>query len=113
MSALVLCTRILDSVVKAMEILPMRLTVIGDSTCTISSCELSCTSQTPFFSNRVAEILDTMQSWGPESPVKATQELEEIPNDDTTMVDKISGERMSIGRQFLHKPLRTLGMVLK
>ena len=89
MSALVLCTRILDSVYKAMEILPMRLTVIGDSTCTISSCELSCTSQTPFFSNRVAEILDTMQSWGPESPVKATQELEEIPNDDTTMVDQI------------------------
>ena len=62
LSGLVLLTRLVNNIVKSLDVSPCRITVIGDSTCTISSCEMNAASLNPYFANRVIEILHSMQS---------------------------------------------------
>ena len=62
---LVVLSRLIKSVVAGMKVKPRRITLCGDSTCTISACELNCASLQPFFSNRVVEILANLREvWG-------------------------------------------------
>ena len=75
LSGLVLLARLVDKVIKALDIPPIRITLMGDSTCTISACEVNCASLKPFFSNRVMEILHLMDGWGKKSGLSACQEL--------------------------------------
>ena len=89
LSALVLSVRLADSLMKSLEARPSRVSIMGDSTCTIASCEIGCTSLAPYFSNRVAEIIEKMQSWGETSPAKMNEELLEVPEEDQTVVDLI------------------------
>ena len=89
LSGLVLAVRLTDTIYKAVEEKPRRISIIGDSTCTISSCESGCTSLAPYFANRVAEIVDKMQSWGPTSPQPMREELKENPGEET-FVDLIN-----------------------
>ena len=76
LSGLVICVRLLSTIVRALPVRPRRVTIIGDSTCTISSCEVNCASLGPFFSNRVAEVDDKLKNLGEPCPVPANKELE-------------------------------------
>ena len=69
LGGLVIVVRFLDSVIKALEIRPKRFSIVGDSTCTISSCETNCSSLAPYFQNRVSEIIKKMSSWGIEAGI--------------------------------------------
>ena len=56
--------RMVFEVLKAAVYPIRRITLIGDSECTIASVNATSTVLAPFFSNRVAEIIDTMAEWG-------------------------------------------------
>ena len=75
LSGLVVLIRLMDKVVKNLEHIPSRCTILGDSTCTVAATKISSNILQPFFSNRVVEVLDTMARWGPESPVAVDEEL--------------------------------------
>ena len=91
LGGLVLAVRLIDTVIIALEVRPKRrVSIIGDSTCTISSCETNCSSLAPYFQNRVAEIVEKMSSWGNEASVDMTQEMLEEIADDDTVVDKLN-----------------------
>ena len=64
LNGLLILTRLLNVIVKAMEVKPRRISMFGDSECTIASVNATSTVLAPFFSNRVAEIIDTMAEWG-------------------------------------------------
>ena len=61
---LVMLVRMVFEVLKAAVYPIRRITLIGDSECTIASVNATSTVLAPFFSNRVAEIIDTMAEWG-------------------------------------------------
>ena len=69
---LVMLTRLVKTIVTSMEPAPSRITLCGDSTCTISACELNCASLQPFFSNRVMEALTNMSDIADTCPWPAT-----------------------------------------
>ena len=91
LSGLVLLTRLVNNIVKSLDVSPCRITVIGDSTCTISSCEMNAASLNPYFANRVIEIIHSMQSWGKPSPIAATEELDDadVMTDAEPVVDQL------------------------
>ena len=88
LSGLVVAVRLVDALVKSLEKRPRRISIMGDSTCTIASCELGCSSLAPYFSNRIAEVIEKMSSWGDPSPVTMKEELLEEPEE--TVVDLIN-----------------------
>ena len=92
LSGLVVLARLTNKVVEALDVPPARITFMGDSTCTISACQVNCSSLKPFFSNRVMEVLSLMSSWGPKSNVPANEELSRDQLEDMeaeVMVDEI------------------------
>ena len=92
LSALVVLVRIMDKVMSAMSTRPARCTVLGDSTCTVATTNISTHVLQPFFSNRVVEVLDTMAKWGEAPRCTVYEELEESLLEDTcedTWVDPI------------------------
>ena len=76
LSALVLTTRLLVKVVPSLSTKPVRLSILGDSTCTIAACQLDVTGMKPFFSNRTLEIQTTLSSIGEASKTPMFQELD-------------------------------------
>ena len=78
LNGLVLLARLADKVVKGLSQSPIRITIMGDSTCTISACQVNCSSLKPYFSNRVMEILSLIAGWGEQSTMDA---LEEFPDE--------------------------------
>ena len=73
---LVVAIRLASQVLKYHDVKPRRVTVITDSECSVSACDLNANSLATFFSNRVLEIVSTMREWGDSDPsVPATQEL--------------------------------------
>jgi len=83
---LVTLCRLMDSIINAMPNKPKRVTLIGDSTCTIASCEANCASLGAYFSNRVVEIIDLMDKWGTGGMISA---LEESQEEEATIVDQL------------------------
>ena len=61
---LVLLVRMTAAALSALSLLPKRITLCGDSECTISAVECEQGVLQVWFSNRVAEIVETMDSWG-------------------------------------------------
>ena len=93
LSGTVMLSRLVTRVVNSLSIIPQRIILFGDSSCVIASLEETCNSMLPFFSNRVLEITNAMESWGSASE---TDGLSETPKNvteslaaDTTLVDKV------------------------
>ena len=61
MNGLVMGTRELEIMIDSLEIPAIRVSVIGDSTCTISSVEATASVLAVYFANRVAEVTETLQ----------------------------------------------------
>ena len=89
LSGLVMLTRLVKSVVTALKTTPRRITLAGDSTCTISACEINCASLQPFFSNRVMEILANLADVGEETSIPVNQELPTDQEVKVTQIDKL------------------------
>ena len=66
--------RIIDAVYNSLPIKPSRITMLGDSSCTLGVVELSAGSLKTFCSNRSLEINTTMRRWGRISDIPASQE---------------------------------------
>ena len=64
LNGLVILCRLMSVAIDAAPVKPTRVTLIGDSTCTISSLECTSNVLAPYFCNRVAECLDHIKSWG-------------------------------------------------
>lgn len=77
--ALVLTSRLLTKLVPALDTKPCRISIIGDSTCTVSAVQLNVTGMKPFFSNRVLEIQDTLSTIG--SPATCSMFTELTPEE--------------------------------
>ena len=60
---LLLLTRLITSILPGFSKLPSRISLFGDSQCTISAVECDQRILQVWFGNRVAEIRDHMQSW--------------------------------------------------
>ena len=56
-------TRLISSLMPRMVEMPSRISLFGDSECTIASVECEQHILAPFFSNRSAEILEHMEDW--------------------------------------------------
>ena len=61
---LLLLVRMTAAALPALSLKPKRITLCGDSECTISAVECEEGVLQVWFSNRVAEIVETMDSWG-------------------------------------------------
>jgi len=75
LNALVLACRLLTKLVPALDTKPARISIIGDSTCTVSAVQLNVTGMKPYFSNRVLEIQDTLSTIGNPAICSMFQEL--------------------------------------
>ena len=60
---LLLLTRLITSILPGFSKMPNRISLFGDSQCTISAVECNQKILEVWFGNRVAEIRDHMQSW--------------------------------------------------
>ena len=76
LSGLLMLTRLITNVAAALDVPPIRVTLAGDSTCTISCAEVNSAMLTPFFANRCVEIISAMSSWGEPATISATEEQE-------------------------------------
>ena len=85
--ALVLTTRLLVKVTASLSTKPVRLSILGDSTCTIAACQLNVTGMKAFFSNRTLEIQNTLSSIGEPSKTHMFKEMdkEEAASPDTKL----------------------------
>ena len=59
LNGLLVMARLVNVIVEAMNEKPARIICLGDSECTISSFECQTATLAPYFSNRVAEVLDS------------------------------------------------------
>ena len=75
LSALVILVRLVNTVMRSLEVPPIRCTLMGDSTCVVAACDLNANALQPFFCNRVVEIVSTMKSWGEFETCPVTEEL--------------------------------------
>ena len=92
LSGLVLLARLLRKVIPNMDTRPIRLSIMGDSTCTIASMQMSVTNMKPFFANRVLEIVTHLRHMGKEADRDITEELtleERADTEADMMVDLI------------------------
>ena len=60
---LLLLTRLITSILPGFSKLPYRISLFGDSQCTISAVECDQKILEVWFGNRVAEIIEHMQAW--------------------------------------------------
>ena len=93
---LLMLVRLVNSVLASLDVPATHVTLMGDSMCTISSYQVNAASLSPYFANRVVEILTTMKAWGPESETDARQEMTDCISPDMCAVDKLyhlPGER--------------------
>ena len=75
LSALVLLVRLIDTVIMSIELPPIRVTIMGDSTCVVAACDLNANALQPYFSNRVVEVITTMKKWGVQEAWPVEKEL--------------------------------------
>merc|ERR1711867_100357 len=63
MRGLLMLTRLVDALLPGMQVPPAEVMLIGDSQCTITCVEADNRVLGIWFSNRVAEVQDRMESW--------------------------------------------------
>ena len=63
MRGLLMLTRLIDALLPGVQVLPTEVMLIGDSQCTIACVEADNRVLDIWFSNRVAEVQDRMESW--------------------------------------------------
>ena len=88
---LVLC-RLIDRIMKCLKEKPCRVTMIGDSECTISALESVTNSLAPYFSNRINEAEEKINSWGKSMDMEVMEEteLENLScSSNSVLVDKL------------------------
>ena len=61
LSGLVASIRTADRAMASMEVTPSRITVLGDSECTVASVEATASLLAPYFANRVSEVSEVMK----------------------------------------------------
>ena len=64
LQGLVTAVRIATKILNHSAIKPGRVTIVTDSQCSVAACDMNANSLAVFFSNRVVEIITTMDSWG-------------------------------------------------
>ena len=92
LAGLVLLARLLRKIVPNMDKKPARLSLMGDSTCTIASLQMNVTGMKPFFANRVLEVITHLRHMGKEADRDITEELtleERNDNKADLMVDLV------------------------
>ena len=88
----VVCGRLIDTAIPSLPEKPCRVTMIGDSQCTISALESVTAILGPYFANRILELESTRNGWG---VLNTDSEMIETPlrtilaNNDTIMVDPV------------------------
>ena len=63
MRGLLMLTRLVDELLLGVQVPPTKIMLMGDSQCTISCVEADNRILDAWFSNRVAEVQDRMESW--------------------------------------------------
>ena len=89
---LLILVRLLDHIIGKLAYKVKRVTLIGDSECTIASYESKHTILAAFFANRIAEITNTIKEWGEllEKKDDVFQELTiNMDEEQVTRVDKL------------------------
>ena len=87
-NGLLLLTRMLVVVCKALPVKPRRITLIGDSECTIASMEAVNVVLAAYFRNRVSECWDNLKMCG--TVTDTVSALEELPPGHTgTLIDRL------------------------
>ena len=69
--------RLVDTVIKCMPVKPCRVTMIGDSECTISALDSPTASLAAYFANRLIEVEDNIKKWGAGTDTDEMKETEE------------------------------------
>ena len=64
LNGLVVLARLMSTTMKCMPEKAKRITIIGDSECTISALDSTTASLAPYFANRICEVEDAFKSWG-------------------------------------------------
>ena len=92
LAGLVLLVCLLKKVLPNIDKRPARLTLFGDSTCTIASMQMNVQGMRPFFANRVLEVVTHLKGMGCEADREVTQELtleERLDQEADTKIDLI------------------------
>ena len=63
MRGLLMLTRLVDELLPGVQVPPPKIMLMGDSQCTIACVEADNRILDIWFSNRVAEVQDCMESW--------------------------------------------------
>ena len=79
LSGLMVAIRVMDKVIRAIKVsyTPARVTIAGDSKCTVTCVSTNAAALNPYFANRSLETNIKMGEWGPYTDKKATYELTE------------------------------------
>ena len=95
LSGMVVAVRLCSKIIKALSHTerPVRVTVAGDSKCSVTAVDENCAALNPFFANRTLEVMEAQREWGTRAAIPATQDLslEELGQLDAadTVVDKV------------------------
>ena len=92
LNGMVVMSRLISIVTKSMPEKPCRITMIGDSECTIAALENQTANLASYFANRIMEVEDKMKSWGvkvPEENCLLDTEEEILMGDYPTEVDPV------------------------
>ena len=95
LSGMVVATRLCSKVIRALSHTerPVRVTVAGDSKCSVTAVDTNCAALNPFFANRALEVIEAQKEWGTKTSSPATQELnlDQLGqlNPDETIVDAV------------------------
>ena len=94
LQGLVVAVRMTGKIIKHLSVKPCRVTLATDSQCSVAACDVNANSLAVFFSNRVIEIISTMENWGHQDPAftaldELTPEKQYELGDEEVMVDLI------------------------
>ena len=65
LQGLIVAVRLATKVLDSMDVRPARVTIMTDSQCSVAACDQNASALQVFFRNRVLEIMNTMDGWGP------------------------------------------------
>ena len=103
LNGLVVATRIADKVLDSLTVRPERVTIMTDSSCSVSACDLNANSLATFFANRVLEITQTMQTWGPAITGEASDEPTERDLANLAQMES-EGDKFTLVDKIVHTP---------
>ena len=89
MNGLLMLARLIEVVVLAFSVLPQRITIAGDSTCSISSMEATASVLAPYFQHRTAEIGEILKRLDTYKGALITVHEELDADTDGTYVDQL------------------------